>query len=124
MRSTRLAKRFGTCFPLAAQRLRQDGRIMAEAHGDRKNGISRILLAEEDHEIRALWRTVLDRAGYDVIACGSQEALGQAIAAISTGAMRLEVDLFVCDARMLTDDVKETVSRLQKKSQFPNDHFP
>ena len=87
---------------------------------DRKTGVARVLLAEEDHEIRALWKTVLDRSGYDVTACDSATDLRDTVESFSAGAFRSVIDLVVCDARMLNDDLRHTVCRLQSARQFPS----
>lgn len=92
---------------------------MADNQLGQKKSIGRILLAEEDHEIRALWRTVLDRSGYDVVPCGSFADLRQTIDSLSVRGLRSAIDLVVCDARLLNDDLQGTISRLQSVSQFP-----
>jgi DNA-binding response OmpR family regulator len=75
--------------------------------------LPRILLAEEDHEIRALWKVVLDRAGYEVTACDRAADLRTAIAP------PVDFDLVVCNVRLLDTALKQTVARLQQQSVFP-----
>jgi DNA-binding response OmpR family regulator len=86
----------------------------------RKAGIARILLAEEDHEIQALWKMVLDRAGYEVITCGRRSDLPPMIRRLSVHGLRTAVDLVICDARMLGDDLRFMFQRQQAASDLPN----
>jgi DNA-binding response OmpR family regulator len=85
----------------------------------RRAAIPRILLAEEDHEIRALWNTVLDRAGYEVMVCPSRAEFEQMVDRLVGDRSAPVIDLVVCDARMLDDTLRRRVARLQRATQFP-----
>lgn len=81
--------------------------------------LPRILLAEEDHEIRALWNSVLDRAGYDVVPCHGPDDLGRVVNSFAHDPKRPQYDLVVCNVRMLVGQLGTAVQSLQRTSRFP-----
>jgi len=57
-----------------------------------------VLVAEDDAALRTLLQAVLDREGYEVVACGDGEAAARALASAAAGQRPLHVALL--DLRM------------------------
>ncbi len=81
--------------------------------------LPRILLAEPDYELRALWSFVLDRAGYEIIPCSSTIELTASLAASSESSCSIEFDLVVCDTRMLDPHTIAAFLHCQLQKNFP-----
>lgn len=77
-------------------------------------GNGRILVVDDEPDIRRVVRLMLEKAGYDVLEAADGQA---AIAAINTGENRLVVDAVVCDMRM------PKINGLEAIAYF-RDHFP
>lgn len=60
-------------------------------------GNGRVLVVDDEPASRTVVRTVLEKAGYDVLEADSGKT---AVAAINTGENRLMLDAVICDNRM------------------------
>ena len=78
--------------------------------------ISQILIAECDHEIRALLKNTFCRSGYEVSTCvSSAEFLHRA--RFQTGNPHLpKFDLVLCDIRILDNDIIESLLQMRERS--------
>ncbi len=74
---------------------------MAEGTSDflfgAKSGNGRILVVDDEPDIRKIVRMTLEKAGYDVLEAEDGE---KAIEVINTGENRLMLDVMICDIRM------------------------
>ena len=80
-------------------------------------GNGRILVVDDEPDIRRVVRIVLEKAGYDVLEAEDGQA---AIEVINTGENRLMVDVVLCDMRMPKIDGIEAMTYL--RDRFP--HVP
>lgn len=80
----------------------------------------RILLAEDDHEMRALLARALRRSGYEVIACSNGvELLEHLDSYILREEEHEEIDLIISDIRMPGLTGLEILEGLSKHDDFP-----
>ena len=80
----------------------------------------RILLAVGDQEMRTVLNRILERTGYDVICCYcARTATSLMRSAVSDEQNAATLDLFVCDARLLTKTTAGEIACLQSKVRFP-----
>jgi two-component system chemotaxis response regulator CheY len=77
-------------------------------------GNGRILVVEDDSDVRRAIRLMLEKAGYDILEAADGQA---AIEAIHTGENQLVVDAIICDMRM------PKINGLQAIAYFKT-HFP
>ena len=80
-------------------------------------GNGRVLVVDDEPDIRRVVRLMLEKAGYDVLEAEDGQA---AIEVINTGENRLMFDAVVCDIRMPKIDGLFTMAYL--RNQFP--HVP
>ncbi len=77
-----------------------------------KSGNGRILVVDDEPDIRKIVRMTLETAGYDVL---EAEDGGKAIEVINTGENRLMLDLMICDIRMPKINGVEAIAYFQKE---------
>jgi two-component system chemotaxis response regulator CheY len=77
-------------------------------------GNGRILVVDDDSDVRRAIRLMLEKAGYDILEAADGQA---AIEAIHTGENQLVVDAILCDMRMPNIDGQEAIAYFKK-------HFP
>jgi two-component system chemotaxis response regulator CheY len=80
-------------------------------------GNGRVLVADDEPDIRKLVRMVLTKAGYDVLEAEDGE---KAIEVINTGENRLMLDVIICDIRMPKINGMEAIAYFRK--EYP--HVP
>ena len=79
--------------------------------------ISQILIAECDHEIRELLKNTFFRSGYEVCTCSSGAEFLR-LARYQTNNPQLpQLDLVLCDIRILDDDMVESLLQLREKNK-------
>ncbi len=89
---------------------------MAEGSSDflfgAKTGNGRILVVDDEPDIRKIVRMTLEKAGYDVLEAEDGE---KAIEIINTGENRLMLDVMICDIRMPKINGVEAIAYFQKE---------
>lgn len=78
-------------------------------------GLGRILVVDDDPEVRESVRLILKKAGYDVVDAEDGE---KGIAAIRSGDNPLMVDTIICDLKMPKVNGMEAIAFF--RSQFPS----
>lgn len=78
-------------------------------------GLGRILVVDDDPEVRESVRLILKKAGYDVVDAEDGE---KGIAAIRSGDNPLMVDTVICDLKMPKVNGMEAIAFF--RSQFPS----
>ncbi|MGH7207204.1 MAG: response regulator [Nitrospiraceae bacterium] len=89
---------------------------MAEYRSDflfgAKTGNGRVLIVDDEPDIRKVVRMTLQKAGYDVLEAEDGE---KAIEVISTGENRLMLDVIICDIRMPKINGVEAIAYFRKE---------
>ena len=89
---------------------------MAEAKSDlffgTKSGEGRILIVDDEPDIRKVVRLTLDKAGYEVLEAEDGE---KAIEILNTGENRLMLDVIICDIRMPKINGVEAIAYFRKE---------
>ncbi|MGH7255403.1 MAG: response regulator [Nitrospirales bacterium] len=80
-----------------------------------KGGNGRVLVVDDESDIRKVVRMTLEKAGYDVL---ESEDGKQAIEVINQGENRLMLDVIICDIRMPSINGLEAIAYFQK--EYPN----
>jgi two-component system chemotaxis response regulator CheY len=78
-------------------------------------GLGRVLIVDDEENIRKLVRITLAKAGYDVIEAENGE---KGIAAVRTGDNPLMLDVIICDLKMPKVNGMEAIAFF--RSQFPS----
>lgn len=78
-------------------------------------GNGRVMIVDDEPDVRKLVRMTLEKAGYDVLEAEDGE---KAIEAINTGENRMMLDLIICDIRMPKINGVEAISYFRK--EYPN----
>jgi two-component system chemotaxis response regulator CheY len=78
-------------------------------------GLGRVLIVDDEENIRKLVRITLAKAGYDVIEAENGE---KGIAAIRTGDNPLMLDVIICDLKMPKVNGMEAIAFF--RAQFPS----
>jgi CheY-like chemotaxis protein len=79
--------------------------------------ISQILIAECDHEVRALLKNTFFRSGYEVCTCGSGAEFLHRARIQTDNPQFPQLDLVLCDIRILDDDTIKSLLQLREKSK-------
>ena len=79
------------------------------------NGNGRVMVVDDEPDIRKVVRMTLQKAGYDVLEAEDGE---KAIEVINTGENRLMLDVIICDIRMPKINGVEAIEYLRK--EYPN----
>ncbi len=81
--------------------------------------LPRVLLIEDDHELRAVFTHALIRVGYDVMDCRREIDFW----VLQVGSDACEVfakfDLVVCDVRLLSEPSVGIIQSLQQRQRYP-----
>ncbi len=77
-----------------------------------KSGNGRILVVDDEPDIRKIVRMTLDKAGYQTLEAEDGE---KAIEVINTGENRLMLDVMICDIRMPKINGVEAIAYFQKE---------
>lgn len=77
-----------------------------------KTGNGRVLIVDDEPDIRRVVRMTLQKAGYDVLEAEDGE---KAIEVISTGENRLMLDVIICDIRMPKVNGVEAIAYFRKE---------
>ena len=77
-----------------------------------KSGNGRILVVDDEPDIRKIVRMTLEKAGYEVLEAEDGE---KAIEIINTGENRIMLDVIICDIRMPKINGVEAVDYFQKE---------
>ena len=77
-----------------------------------KSGNGRILVVDDEPDIRKIVRMTLDKAGYQTLEAEDGE---KAIEVINTGDNRLMLDVMICDIRMPKINGVEAIAYFQKE---------
>ncbi len=89
---------------------------MAEAKSDlffgAKSGEGRVLVVDDEPDIRKVVRLTLDKAGYQVLEAEDGE---KAIEILNTGENRLMLDVIICDIRMPKINGVEAIAYFRKE---------
>ena len=85
-------------------------------HAMAPSEISQILIAECDHEIRAFLKNTFFRSGYEVRACASGAELLRLARFQTDNQPSPQLDLVLCDIRILDDEMIESLLQLQENS--------
>lgn len=89
---------------------------MAEYRSDflfgAKTGNGRVLIVDDEPDIRKVVRMTLQKAGYDVLEAEDGE---KAIEVINTGENRLMLDVIICDIRMPKINGVEAIAYFRKE---------
>jgi len=89
---------------------------MAESKPDVMFGVSsgngRVLIVDDEPDIRKVVRMTLEKAGYEVLDAEDGE---KAIEVINTGENRMMLDVMVCDIRMPKINGIEAIAYFQKE---------
>ena len=89
---------------------------MAEGSSDflfgSKSGNGRILIVDDEPDIRKVVRMTLEKAGYEALEAEDGE---KAIEIINTGDNRLMLDVMICDIRMPKINGVEAIAYFQKE---------
>ncbi len=89
---------------------------MAEAKSDlffgAKSGEGRVLVVDDEPDIRKVVRLTLDKAGYQVLEAEDGE---KAIEILNTGENRLMLDVIICDIRMPKLNGVEAIAYFRKE---------
>ncbi|TLY27106.1 MAG: response regulator [Nitrospirae bacterium] len=89
---------------------------MAEYRSDflfgAKTGNGRVLIVDDEPDIRKVVRMTLQKAGYDVLEAEDGE---KAIEVINTGENRLMLDVIICDIRMPRINGVEAIAYFRKE---------
>lgn len=85
---------------------------MADLFFGAQTGNGRVLVTDDEPDVRKLVRMVLTKAGYDVI---EAEDGAKAIEAINTGENRLMLDVIICDIRMPKINGMEAIAYFRKE---------
>ena len=78
-------------------------------------GNGRVMVVDDEPDIRKVVRMTLQKAGYDVLEAEDGE---KAIKVINTGENRLMLDVIICDIRMPKINGVEAIEYLRK--EYPN----
>ena len=79
----------------------------------------RILVADDDAEMRALLTVVLRNDGYEVVACADGSRLVEYLEALWARPDKIDIDAMVCDMRMPGLTGLEVLERLGQRPDFP-----
>ncbi len=85
---------------------------MSDVFFGAETGNGRVLVVDDEADIRKLVRMTLKKAGYDVIEAEDGE---KAIAMINTGENRLMLDVIICDIRMPKVNGMEAIAYFRKE---------
>ncbi|TLY17385.1 MAG: response regulator [Nitrospirae bacterium] len=77
-----------------------------------KTGNGRVLIVDDEPDIRKVVRMTLQKAGYDVLEAEDGE---KAIEVINTGENRLMLDVIICDIRMPKINGVEAIAYFRKE---------
>ncbi len=77
-----------------------------------KSGNGRVLVVDDEPDIRKIVRMTLDKAGYQTLEAEDGE---KAIEVINTGDNRLMLDVMICDIRMPKINGVEAIAYFQKE---------
>ncbi len=77
-----------------------------------KTGNGRVLIVDDEADIRKVVRMTLQKAGYDVLEAEDGE---KAIEVINTGENRLMLDVIICDIRMPKINGVEAIAYFRKE---------
>ena len=77
-----------------------------------KSGNGRVLVVDDEPDIRKIVRMTLDKAGYQTLEAEDGE---KAIEVINTGENRLMLDVMICDIRMPKINGVEAIAYFQKE---------
>jgi DNA-binding NtrC family response regulator len=80
-------------------------------------GNGRVLVVDDERDVRTVVRLILEKAGYDVLEAENGE---KAIEAINTGENRLVLDTVICDIRMPKINGVQAIDYFQR--EYP--HVP
>lgn len=78
-------------------------------------GNGRVMVVDDEPDVRKLVRMTLEKAGYDVLEAEDGE---KAIEVINTGENRMMLDVIICDIRMPKINGVEAISYFRK--EYPN----
>lgn len=85
---------------------------MADLFFGAESGNGRILVTDDEPDVRKLVKMVLTKAGYDVL---EAEDGAKAIEVINTGENRLMLDVMICDIRMPKINGMEAIAYFRKE---------
>lgn len=85
---------------------------MSDVFFGAETGNGRVLVTDDEPDVRKLVRMVLTKAGYDVL---EAEDGGKAIEVLNTGENRLMLDVIICDIRMPKINGMEAIAYFRKE---------
>ena len=85
---------------------------MADLFFGAQTGNGRVLVTDDEPDVRKLVRMVLTKAGYDVV---EAEDGAKAIEVLNTGENRLMLDVIICDIRMPKVNGMEAIAYFRKE---------
>ena len=85
---------------------------MSELFFGAETGNGRVLVADDEPDVRKLVRMVLTKAGYNVL---EAEDGAKAIEVLNTGENRLMLDVIICDIRMPKLNGMEAIAYFRKE---------
>jgi two-component system chemotaxis response regulator CheY len=85
---------------------------MADLFFGAESGNGRVLVTDDEPDVRKLVRMVLTKAGYDVL---EAEDGAKAIEVLNTGENRLMLDVIICDIRMPKINGMEAIAYFRRE---------
>lgn len=85
---------------------------MSDVFFGAETGNGRVLVTDDEPDVRKLVRMVLTKAGYDVV---EAEDGAKAIEVLNTGENRLMLDVIICDIRMPKINGMEAIAYFRKE---------
>ena len=85
---------------------------MSDVFFGAETGNGRVLVTDDEPDVRKLVRMVLTKAGYDVV---EAEDGAKAIQILNTGENRLMLDVIICDIRMPKVNGMEAIAYFRKE---------
>ena len=85
---------------------------MSDVFFGAETGNGRVLVTDDEPDVRKLVRMVLTKAGYDVV---EAEDGAKAIQMLNTGENRLMLDVIICDIRMPKVNGMEAIAYFRKE---------
>jgi len=85
---------------------------MSDVFFGAETGNGRVLVTDDEPDVRKLVRMVLTKAGYDVV---EAEDGAKAIEVLNTGENRLMLDVIICDIRMPKVNGMEAIAYFRKE---------
>jgi CheY-like chemotaxis protein len=84
-----------------------------------RRSLARVLLIEDDHELRAVFTHALNRVGYDVTKCRRGIDFWVLIVASDATGVFAKFDLVICDVRLLNELSIGIIQSLQQRRRYP-----